>query len=64
MCPDLNRVTNGEVNIVPPDRSVNSKATYSCSGDYNLKGNRERLCQVDGTWSGTDPECGKLSALP
>ena len=32
-------------------------ATYTCYSGFTLVGNMERLCQNDGTWSGTDPTC-------
>ena len=62
-CPDLS-IENGKVIILPTNRSVNSSAEYSCNGGYKLdKGDAKRTCQVDGTWSGTDPECSKCSKL-
>ena len=57
-CPELT-VNNGAVVVVPSDRLLSSVATYSCSDDYRLRGNRERVCEMDSMWSGTDPLCGK-----
>ena len=32
-------------------------ATYACETGFNLVGMSERVCQSDGTWSGSDPTC-------
>ena len=64
-CPDLDgTIENGEVTIDPMDRGVNSKATYTCGGDYQLQnGDRERNCLMDGTWDGTAPKCSMFLLL-
>ena len=58
-CPSLN-IPNGMVEISPNDRTINSTATYSCNNGLSLDGNSVRFCQMDGTWSGTEPTCSKL----
>ena len=30
-------------------------ATYSCAGGYELVGEENRTCPVDGTWTGAEP---------
>ena len=57
-CPELG-IDNGEVDIAPNDRSLYARSTYKCSSGYNLQGSSERFCQVNSTWNGTDPLCGK-----
>lgn len=37
---------------------------HSCVSGYNLKGNRERECLANGTWSGTEPTCEKNHPKP
>ena len=32
-------------------------ATYSCEDGYELVGEETRICLVDGTWTGAEPEC-------
>ena len=32
-------------------------ATYSCVNGYELVGEENRTCLVDGTWTGTEPLC-------
>ena len=32
-------------------------ATYACETGFNLVGMSERVCQSDGTWSGSAPTC-------
>lgn len=64
-CPSLS-IAKGRVEITsvgPANRTVNSKATYICDDDYLLKGNVERLCLMNGTWSGENPICGKFDLL-
>ena len=56
-CPEL-ATENGEVTISPENRPLNSKATYTCNKGYKVTGSRERYCQLDGTWNGTDTKCG------
>ncbi|XP_021948742.1 sushi, von Willebrand factor type A, EGF and pentraxin domain-containing protein 1 isoform X2 [Folsomia candida] len=36
-----------------------SKATYSCPDGFKVIGMEERVCQADGSWSGTAPSCQK-----
>ena len=52
-------LTNGMVDIEPTNRIVNSKATYVCNNGLRLDGNDERLCQMNGTWSGAEPICSE-----
>ena len=57
-CPELSVPSNGSV--VPTTGTAGDIATYECDPDYVLTGNEgssTRLCQADGTWSGSDPTC-------
>ena len=38
---------------------VTSVATFTCVFGYQLNGDRQRVCQVDGTWSNTVPTCDR-----
>ncbi len=38
-------------------RPINALATFTCDNGYTLTGGKFRLCQNDGTWSGTTPTC-------
>ena len=58
-CPEV-IIENAEVVYIPDSRPLNSKATYSCTDGYRLRGESERSCQVNSMWSGTDPVCGKF----
>jgi hypothetical protein len=37
--------------------TLNSVATYSCTGNFVLTGGATRTCQSSGDWSGTPPTC-------
>ncbi|NXO38057.1 SVEP1 protein, partial [Locustella ochotensis] len=37
---------------------------YKCDSGYELQGNAERTCQEDKLWSGTVPECRRISCGP
>ncbi|XP_046324842.1 CUB and sushi domain-containing protein 2 isoform X5 [Marmota monax] len=34
---------------------------FSCEAGHVLRGSSERTCQANGSWSGTQPECGVIS---
>ena len=59
-CPELSTIDNGRISY-SPDTTANfdqgTVATYTCDDRFSLVGNRERTCQADGTFSGTDPFC-------
>ena len=58
-CGSLQVPENGMVSVT--ETTFGSTASYSCSGsNYLLVGAVERTCQVDGMWSGSAPECGRL----
>jgi len=61
ICPDP-PISNGIVNISPPDRSFESRTEYICDPGFALKGDGNRVCQMNGNWNGSDPECADCSA--
>lgn len=54
-CPNLDNIDNGQVSS--PSNLENSVATYTCNTDYSLLTDSTRMCQSDGTWSGSTPIC-------
>ena len=39
--------------------SIGTRAVYSCSNSsYQIIGNAERTCGVNGSWTGAEPHCG------
>ena len=46
-----------------PDYSVGTIATYVCDEGFSLVGAMTRVCQSDGTFSGTDPVCSLIREL-
>ncbi|XP_026051750.1 complement factor b, like isoform X2 [Carassius auratus] len=37
--------------------NIDDKVTYRCENKLTLIGSKERVCQENGQWSGTEPEC-------
>ena len=58
ICPDLT-IMNGMVITSPANRTYMSTTSYVCDEGFVLKGDGNRMCQIDDTWTGTDPECGE-----
>lgn len=61
-CPLLTNIKNGYVEMgcrvgIP---RYGKTCFHSCNGGYNLKGNINRECLANGTWSGTEPTCEKV----
>ena len=41
-----------------PTTTIGTRAIYSCSNSsYQIIGNAERTCGVNGCWSGEEPQC-------
>ena len=61
-CGALPNPLNGAVNT--PNTVLGSQATYSCLGSgYILVGDSSRLCDTDGTWTGSQPVCESKGAV-
>ena len=54
-CGDLTDILNGGVSF--NSTTEGSEVIYTCDAGYELKGENTRMCQSDGTWSGTEPQC-------
>eukprot|EP01052_Picozoa_sp_SAG31_P037443 SAG31_NODE_4835_length_2916_cov_5.045793_1_plen_603_part_00 len=59
-CPELPAVDGATIALSDEGRTEGSVATYSCdNGEAPQDGDAERVCQGDGSWSGTTPtRCG------
>ena len=53
-CPALDNPPNGEVTL-SNNNSAFSVATYRCDFGYIIGDVTSRTCQVDGSWSGSEP---------
>ena len=56
-CRNLKSPAYGNVKI--SGYYVYDYALYTCSYGYSLYGDKHRVCQQDGTWSGSEPKCNK-----
>ncbi len=59
-CFDLQPLMNGAIAYdagLTDNRPLNTTATSTCDNDYILIGVSFRVCQNDGTWSGSTPTC-------
>ena len=54
-CPKLDDPENGNVKLT--GRKPGDKAVHTCDRGFVLKGDRIRICQKNGNWSGVVPEC-------
>ena len=43
---------------------VGSVAWYDCNADFNIVGNYERTCLINGSWSGNNPICSPKFCTP
>ena len=66
LCPVLPGIDNGFITY-SPDTVANfdqgTVATYMCNQGFNLQGDRERVCQINGTFSGIEPLCTIIREL-
>ncbi len=61
-CGSLNNPANGQVSTI--DNVYQSTASYTCDTGYTLNGNHTtRICQDNGQWSGSIPNCSRKSEL-
>ncbi|KAI4887855.1 hypothetical protein NFI96_001662 [Prochilodus magdalenae] len=60
-CPNPNVLTNGVVEPYKPQYYVNDTTTYRCHSDYTFRGSSQRVCQINGKWSGNTPICSRDS---
>ena len=64
MCPTLKHILHGKIEIENTSQKQKTVAAYLCKSGYMLSGSKYRTCQVDGTWSGSEPQCvSKLTIL-
>ena len=59
-CSSLTDSNNGMISCSLGDDGVPSyedTCTFTCNTGYELTGNATRICQSDGSWSGSDDIC-------
>ncbi|XP_053085585.1 inactive serine protease PAMR1 isoform X2 [Pangasianodon hypophthalmus] len=63
-CPPLSQLHHGYfLKVIGSDGAIKS-VEFSCNKSYVLSGNSKRTCQLDGTWSGRQPQCIKACPEP
>ena len=61
-CPQIFDPDNGMINCSLGDDGVPSyedACSFICNTGYELSGSDTRICQSDGSWSGSDDMCGR-----
>ena len=58
LCPSPEPISNG--NIEGDAITYGSQLVYKCHTGYKMAGNSERMCQMDGQWSGDIPSCEQI----
>ncbi|XP_022793899.1 sushi, von Willebrand factor type A, EGF and pentraxin domain-containing protein 1-like, partial [Stylophora pistillata] len=61
-CGNPGRIKNGKISSYV--FTYNRTVEYSCSPGYTLMGSKTRLCQANGTWSGTSARCTTVDCRP
>ena len=56
-CSDLPPLINGGITYEAGSGNSRPIATYTCDNGYTVTGGSFRVCQNDGTWSGSAPTC-------
>ena len=56
-CGGLISPGNGSVSTGEQTTTFGQVATYACNPGYILVGNRNRICQQNGSWSGSPAAC-------
>ena len=57
VCPELDVPQNGNIEYDNTQSVYNSMATYTCVNGLMVEGDEMRVCQNDGTWSGSVAIC-------
>ncbi|XP_065903790.1 adhesion G-protein coupled receptor V1-like [Dysidea avara] len=60
-CGNPRQPVNGQVTFTTDYRG--SIATYNCNEGYVLCGSRNRTCQPNGLWSGSPPDCIRVTVM-
>lgn len=56
-CTLPDEIPHGTVHVGKSGTAVGSILTYKCDPGYHLVGNSERVCGVNQTWMGSEPQC-------
>ena len=59
-CPELFNITNGVVSVL--SRVPGAVATYTCNFGFELRGDGQRECLENETWTGEEPTCFRESS--
>ncbi len=59
-CPELNPITNGHMDPAKERLKAGESATYKCEPGFELIGEPERICLMNGTWDRPTPYCSLI----
>ena len=63
VCETLDDPENGQVNV-SNGAVTGAMATYACDEGFILDGPETRVCDDEGRWSGSEPECRRTYTSP
>lgn len=56
-CGKVQELEHGSVTLPDNRTTFGAKAVYICHENYTLIGHEKRICERDGKWSDTPPQC-------
>ena len=60
-CAALSSLANGNISLISDN--ITTWAIHTCNVGYTMKGFNRRMCQTDGSWDSTQPECREYEQI-
>ncbi|KAG7158260.1 Sushi, von Willebrand factor type A, EGF and pentraxin domain-containing protein 1-like 3 [Homarus americanus] len=56
-CPEPQQIEFGKMKLENDDSVFGTSLTYQCNTGYIMTGNTNRTCNINGVWTGVEPQC-------